>query len=153
MCINGNEFEAAETAARNSIRHDPDYFEAYHQLGRALLVQERYEEAIPEFEHALRLEPGRGNAWRRLGLAHLALDNYEQALGPFERARELQSIPPKSVRMSAVYAGLGDRERSLVELEGALADGFDDFTFFDEVHFDSFRSDPRFQEILNRYRP
>ena len=152
-CSSGNDFESAERAARESIRLAPAYFEAYNQLGRALLRRERYEEAIPEFEHALRLEPDRTMASFLLGEAHLALGNYDSALDPYERAREQRSPAPVSVRISAVYAGLGDKENALLELENALAGGFDDDSFFDENHFDSLRSDPQFQELLRQFRP
>lgn len=51
---------------------------------------------------------------------------------------------------SWVYAGVGDRPRALQELEQAYQDRSIGVLMLKDRHFDSLRSEPRFQEIAKR---
>ena len=145
------DLKEAESAARTSIRLHPGYFQAYRILGQVLQQQGRYEEAISAFEYALQLDPDFRTGRDRLGQLHLAQGNYNQALNQFERARQLGESPDLLVRISEAYAGLGDRESALNELEKALAAGYRDSDAIDaSPNFDPLRDDPRFQELLRR---
>jgi len=150
-CLRASDFEQAETAARTSIRLHPGYFQAYSQLGRALQLQGRFEEAIPAFEYALLLDPDFQGAHIRLGQVHLAQGNHSQALAHFEKAGQMRESPTLLVRLGEAYAGLGDTERALIELEKALAAGYRDSEAIDaSSNFDPLRDDPRFQDLLRR---
>jgi len=146
-----SDLEEAESAARTSIRLHPGYFQAYRILGQVLQQQGRYEEAISAFEYALQLDPDFRTGRDRLGQLHLAQGNYNQALNQFERARQLGESPDLLVRISEAYAGLGDRESALNELEKALAAGYRDSDAIDaSPNFDPLRDDPRFTDLLLR---
>ncbi len=55
--------------------------------------------------------------------------------------------------LASAYAGRGDKEETLSELEKALAGGYRDFAAIDaSPHFSSLRSDPRFQQLIRQYR-
>jgi hypothetical protein len=55
--------------------------------------------------------------------------------------------------LSSAYAGEGNKEKALATLEKTLAQGYRDFGAIDHSpYFDSLRSDPRFQQLLRRYR-
>ncbi len=150
-CIRASDLEQAETAARTAIRLHPGYFQAYSQLGRALQLQGRFEEAIPAFEYALQLDPDFRSARDRLGRVHLAQGNYNQALAQFEKARQVRESPGLFVRISEAYAALGDRENALNALEKALAAGYRDSDGIDaSSNFDPLRDDPRFHDLLLR---
>jgi len=70
----------AEKAAREAIRLDPSFFGAHYHLGRALLLQRRYPEAIAAFEHTKELSPGSSSPDFGLAQVYLAQGNYDQAL-------------------------------------------------------------------------
>jgi tetratricopeptide (TPR) repeat protein len=146
--------EEAEKAARKAIRLQPGWFWPHFQLAWALRFELRYEEAIAAFEHTLQLNPAFRAAHLGLGEVYLAEGNYNQALAQFNKARRMGETPSLLVQISAVYAALGDKEKSLAELENAVSGGYSDFDHLDSSHnFESLRGDPRFQDLLRRVGP
>jgi tetratricopeptide (TPR) repeat protein len=51
---------------RSALQLDPDYAEAYNNLGVTLAIQGRHEEAIEQFSAALQINPGYAKARRNL---------------------------------------------------------------------------------------
>jgi len=141
---------AAEKAARESIRLQPSLFGAYYHLGRVLILQQRYPEAIAAFEHAKELSPTSSTADFGLAQVYLAEGDYDRALAL------LLKQPNSSIvlfQLSSAYAGRGDKEKALAELQRALTAGYRDFAAIDaSPYFSSLRSDPRFQQLIRRYR-
>jgi tetratricopeptide (TPR) repeat protein len=84
----------------------------------------------------------------------LARKEYDRALQAFLRIPEKEgSAAINRFLLSSIYAGRGDKEKALAELKRALEEGYRDFAAIDaSPHFASLRSDPRFQELLRRYR-
>ena len=145
------DLKGAEEAARESIRLQPIYSWSYVTLASALELQGRYEEATAALEYALELNPDFRDACVYLGEIQLGQGNYDQALTEFNRARAMEETPYLLVQISAAYAGRGDKEESLAELEKALGRGYRDFADLDSnPYFDSLRADPRFAELLQR---
>ena len=141
----------AEKAAREAIRLQPSLPAAHYHLGRALLFQGRYQEATRAFQRAEELgDPNYAN----LGMAQVSLaqGDYDQAV-----AYVLKSFGGKTAInlywLSAAYAAKGDKEKALATLQKALTAGYRDFAAVDaSPHFSSLRSDPRFQQLIRRYR-
>ncbi len=144
----------AERASREALRLGSLNMSTYYHLGRALLVQGRYDEAIAAFEQARTLSPKSTTPDFGLAQVYLARKEYDRALQVLlhlpEKIRQTAGI---RFAVSSVYAGLGEREKSFVELQKALEEGYRDFAAIDaSPHFAALRSDPRFQELLRRYR-
>jgi TolB-like protein/Tfp pilus assembly protein PilF/predicted Ser/Thr protein kinase len=140
--------EAAEAAARESIRLQPNLGSAHYHLGRTLLVQGRYPEAIAAINHALELDPSLPPTY--LGEVYLAQGEFGRALAELRRARR---IPIVDLQISAALAAQGDKEEALATLERALAGGYRDFAAIDaNPHLATLRSDPRFQQLMRKYR-
>jgi len=141
----------AEKAARESIRLQPTSMSTYYHLGRALLLQGRYGDATAAFNQAKELSPTSTTADLGLAQVYLAQGNYDRAV------TLLSKQPAKAVInlfwLSAAYAGRGDKEKALAELQKALAAGYRDFAAIDaSPYFSSLRSDLRFQQLIRRYR-
>jgi len=141
----------AEKAARESLRLESTYPKTFYHLGRALFMQQRYPEAIAAFEHSRELDPT--SFWADLGLGqvYLAQGDYDKALAALSK-----NVRPSGISLfwlSAAYAAHGDKEKGLATLQKAFEAGFHDFPALDSSpYFSSLRADPRFQELMQRYR-
>jgi TolB-like protein/Tfp pilus assembly protein PilF len=144
----------AEKASRESLRLGFSTMGSYYHLGRALLVQGRYDEAIAAFEHARKLSPTSYTPDAGIVQVYLAKKEYDRALQLFLRVPEkVRNTSLQEFLASSIYAGKGDREKSLAELKKALDGGYRDFAAIDaSPHLAALRSDPRFQQLLGRYR-
>ena len=141
----------AERAARESLRLEPSLTGALYHLGRALLLQGRYDEATKAFERAGEL----GNtAFLDLGLAqvYLAQGNYDAAVARLTKGGKTKDAI-HSYFLSAAYAAKGDKEKALASLQATFKLGYRDFASLDaSPYFSSLRTDPRFQQLVQRYR-
>jgi tetratricopeptide (TPR) repeat protein len=145
--------KGAEQAAREAIRLQPTMFTAYYQLGRALLLQGRYTEAIETFRYSLTLNPQYSSPHIGLGQVYLAQGKYDQALAELKLAERTGISPVMVVQRASVYAVKGDKEKALSELTRALDAGYRDFAYLDSSpYLASLRSDPRYQVLMRRYR-
>jgi tetratricopeptide (TPR) repeat protein len=93
--------------------------------------------------------------YENLGMAQLSLaqGNYDQAIAYLLKRSGGQKIAIDRYWLSAIYSAKGDREKALAAMQEALALGFRDFAAVDgSQYFASMRSDPRFQQLLSRYR-
>ncbi len=143
----------AEEDARRAIRLAPTVFGSYYQLGRALMLQGRYEEAFAAHQHALELSPKYASPHVGLAEVYLAQGEYEQALQELARAGHIRNAPHVVFLFSQVYAAKGDKTKAFAELERALAGGYRDFAAIDaNSYLAPARSDPHFRELIQRYR-
>jgi tetratricopeptide (TPR) repeat protein len=141
----------AEKAAREALRLQPTLYQAYYHLGRALIQQQRYAEAITTFEREKELAPTTSFPELGLGQAYLAQGDYDKAVSALSK-----SAQPAAVNyywLSAAYAAHGDKEKALATLQKAFDMGFHDFAALDaSPYFSSLRADPHFQQLEQRYR-
>jgi non-specific serine/threonine protein kinase len=141
----------ADKAARESLRLEPTlYPKTYYHLGRALMFQQRYAEAIAAFEHS-RTDPADSFPDLGLGQVYLAQGDYDKAMGALSKSARPAGI--NYFWLGAAHAARGDREKALATLQKAFDAGFHDFTALDtSPYFSSLRPDPRFQQLTLRYR-
>jgi TolB-like protein/Flp pilus assembly protein TadD len=142
---------SAEKASREALRLQPSFVPAYYHLGRALILQKRYAEAIASFQREKELSPNGTMADGGLGQAYLAQGDYDQAIAALAK-----SAVPSAINyyfLSAAYAAHGDKEKALTTLQKTFEMGFHDFAALDSSpYFSSLRTDPRFQQLIQRYR-
>jgi len=72
-------YPSAADAFGQALEQRPDYADAHHGLGKALLAQGFYEKAEVSLERAVTLEPSNARFRRDLAFAYLALRRYGQA--------------------------------------------------------------------------
>lgn len=143
--------EGAERAAREALRLQPGYTAAYYQLGRALLLQERYDEAFDAFQLAWKLDPDFQAIHIGIAQVYLAQGDYKRALTELQKMKTTSAVA--IVVLSSIYAAQGEKESALAELERALSSGYRDFVAIDaNPYLSSLRPDPRFQQLLQRFR-
>jgi serine/threonine protein kinase/cytochrome c-type biogenesis protein CcmH/NrfG len=142
----------AEKAARETIRLNPSLAYGQYHLGRALILQGHYTEAMAAFDSCGELsgDPNAADFGRSQALA--AQGSYQEAITTI-----LKRGPPKSMMdtyfLSSYYAGAGDKGKSLSTLQTAFERGFRDIAALNaNPAFAPVRNDPRFQQLLQRYK-
>ena len=142
---------AAEKAAREALRLEPSFYNPYYHLGRALILQRRYPEAIAAFQRHKELDPVSTFPDLGLGQAYLAQGDYDKALDAMSKV-----MRPAAVNyywIGAVYAARGDKEKALAAMQKSFDMGFHDFAVLEaSPYFASLRSDSRFQQLIQKYR-
>jgi len=141
----------AENAAREAIRLQPSLWAAYYELGRALMLQRRFPEAIVAMEHSKELGPTSTTPDLGLAQVYLAQGEYDRALSLLSKRTYKDAIG--LFWLTSVYAARGDKEEALEAMHKTLNAGYRDFSAIDaSPYFSSLRSDLRFQELIHRYR-
>ena len=141
----------AENAAREALRLNPSLSYVQYHLGRALYMQGRFPEAMAAFDRCEELSgnPDLANFGRAQAL--MAQKRYAEAV-----TMMLKRSPLKTALdfywLSASYAGNGEKEKALANLQKALELGYRDFAAIEaNPAFDSVRGEARFQEMVKRY--
>ena len=145
---------AAERASRESLRLGFSTMSSYYHLGRVLLLQKRYDEAVAAFEQARSLSPQSDTPEFGLSQVYLAKGDYAQALSHFMKESEVsRSALPSLAHLSSIYAARNDKEKALATLQKALEAGYRDFAALDSnPNFEGLRNDLRYQQLIQHYR-
>jgi tetratricopeptide (TPR) repeat protein len=142
---------AAEEAARKSISLQASLIGAHYHLGRALMLQSRFEEAKAAFIQSKNLDPNFGSADFGLAQVCIAQGEYREALEYLNGLGEIAKSPVVPVQAAIAYEALGDRDRALEAVERALSNGYRDIEGLGQIpEFKSLREDPQYLELLDR---
>lgn len=144
----------AERASRESLRLGFSTMSSYYHLGRVLLLEKRFDEAIAAFEQARSLSPQSDTPEFGLSQVYLAKGDYAQALSHFMKQSEVaRSSLPNLAHLSFIYAARKDREKALATLQRALEAGYRDFAALDSnPNFERLRNDLQYQQLIQHYR-
>ncbi len=141
--------EAAEEASRTSISLQASLIGAHYHLGRALLLQDRYVEAIAAFTQAKNLDPDFETADFGIAQVLIAKGQYREALEHIESLTEIAESPVVKVQAARAHEALGDRDLALESLNGALSSGYEDLETLHHIpELTPLRQDPRYHEML-----
>ena len=145
------QYDEAASHFQQSLDLDRNFGLAHCELGWVLEEQHRYEEAIGELRRALYLYDAApilaslGHAYAMAGDRRGA----EEVLQQLQRRAQRGYVGPNF--FVVVYAGLGEREKTLDALERAYADRHWGLVWLKvEPKFDPLRSDPRYADLLRR---
>lgn len=110
----------AEQAAREAIRLQPEFIYAFYHLGRALLLQERAEEAIKAFRRIEEVVPGSRLGYVGMAQGYLATGQFADAEEAAIEAGRAQVTAVGIVVHAYALAAQGKNEEALAQLELAL---------------------------------
>jgi Flp pilus assembly protein TadD len=83
------EIDSAITKYRECVRLDPEYFDAWHALGMALMNAARFEEAIEAGRKAVEIDPNDQLAWSSLSIFYVKNGQVPEAEAAGAKARIL----------------------------------------------------------------
>lgn len=86
---NGEDWQDAEEAFRQALKTDADNGYILNNLGLVLYHQDRYADAIRQFELAVRQDELNANRHANLGKAYMAMRQYAKAESSFKKALKL----------------------------------------------------------------
>jgi len=137
---------------RKPLELDPNFAETHWLNGQAYEQKHMYKEAGQELQTAVDLSRRRTAVLAALG--HLLAVSGDQR-GALKLLAELNALSEKryvpSYEKALIYAGLGKKDASLVELEKAYQEGSHwMFILQSDARLDGLRSDARFQRLVRR---
>jgi tetratricopeptide (TPR) repeat protein len=99
------------------------------------IFNENIENAINEFSNAIKKDPTYATAYSNRAVAYMMQKKYNLALADLTKAKELTpSDPTIRYNLASCHSLMGNVDLGFVELDAALANGFNDYT--------SLRKDP-----------
>lgn len=103
--------------------HDPLYSLTLMRQGSVLLQQQRYDEALAQFEAADHAAPGNATVHNMMGLCYFKLGDTDHALAEFNRALDLApSFTDARNNRGSVYLADGELRQAEVDFVAVLAD-------------------------------
>lgn len=146
------QFEQALATHRKTLEMDGNYERAHRELGYVLVQMGQHAEAVSEFQRALALDKDSLNALAGLGYAYAASGQKKQAQQVLDQLKEQAGrryVSP--YYLAVVFAGLGEREQALDQLEKAADERFNWLAFVRvEPLFEGLHSAPRFAALVGR---
>jgi tetratricopeptide (TPR) repeat protein len=117
------EFEKSAQAYAQSIKVDPDYFDANFNLAVASNKLKRYDDAIRMFTRATEIKPEFAESWYGRAQVYLTKGDYPKAIADIEKYGQLA---PKTeahrvqATLGMAYASAGQHERALEAFDKAI---------------------------------
>lgn len=97
-----------------AIAKDPKDPKLYYVKATVLLYQEKYQEAIAQYQQSIKCDSQNANSYSGLGDAYYNLKDYQMALTSFEKANALPDPETHSLIMEPqIYIDLNQEEKAL----------------------------------------
>ena len=158
-------YDEALNHTNKTLEMVPDFWVAHHYRGLAFTMKGMYDEAIKEFRGVLRA-PVDGSLPEEavhnnpevsasLGFAYAVSGKRRQAediLRQLHRVAEKRYVSPRY--LAIMYVGLDDKKSAIEELHRAYENRHPGLVLIRvDPLFDRLRSEPAFQELINRFAP
>jgi DNA-binding winged helix-turn-helix (wHTH) protein/tetratricopeptide (TPR) repeat protein len=151
FCYKG-EFEKAIRQFQLVLEIDPNFKRAHYYLAWALFHSGRRAEGLAEFEKVVAAEPIQqtyaflGYCYGKVGMKEKA---YEMLRKIDRTAFEGKYVSP--YHRGIIYAGLGDTNQALTELEKAFEENSIWLIWLNvDLHFRDLHDEPRFQDLMKK---
>jgi superkiller protein 3 len=114
-------YEKAAEACLRAIGLDPDFSEAYYNLGLAFRHRDQLDEATKAFEKAVDLDDHQADGFRELGLSYLGAGKLVQARSALESCLHLNATDAwANFYLALCLDYLGDLESAATYFEAAI---------------------------------
>ncbi len=145
-------FEEATAQCRRTLELNPQFAGAYFDLGLTYILQENFPEAIAAFEKLKELSEDPKGAMLYLAATYFRMGDRDEGFEIYNALMEMSKTEHISrIPLACVYSELGDPEKAFELLEQGFAARDSNLVYLPcEPVFDSLRSDPRFQDLLDR---
>ena len=112
----------AEAALKKAIECDPDFVDAYSQLGWLFNGGKQFSESARVLQEGLRRSPSAWQFYYQLGIAHYGLGDYNKAEEEYLKAESLNPEPPAEihVKLADVYLKKSAFGKAYAEMESYL---------------------------------
>ncbi len=117
------EIDAARERFERAIQIDDDEIDAHYQLGRIARLQQRFADAVKNFEQVVSRNPAHSQheIWREVGATYLAAGQFEDARDALERFLEQRPSDPEALYlMGRAHAGLGHRREAASSMQACI---------------------------------
>jgi tetratricopeptide (TPR) repeat protein len=162
-------FKESKKELQRATRLDPDFGDAFNNLGVVFYLQRKFSSAIKDYEKAIKLRPDSASYYSNLGAAYFSKKDFEKATFAYNRAVQLDptvfensshvgiaaqmSSPEDRAHFEYVLAKLfakqGDSDRSLLYLKRAMEEGYKGIdNVYKDPEFAHLRSDARFAQLM-----
>jgi eukaryotic-like serine/threonine-protein kinase len=148
---NARRYPEAIAQSRKTLELDSTFHRAHYWLGLSYEQLSRLTDAIRELEYTVAQSPislyqgALGHAYAVAGQRTKAL----RVLDELQARSDSSYVSPFDI--ATIYAGLGDRAKTLEYLEKAYQGRVPYLVYLAvDPHFDDFRADPRFRELVHR---
>ena len=149
---NARQYDQASAQLEKTVTMDPNHHETHGILSLVYVQQKRYREAIAEQQKSMAL-----GGWDKrgfLGYIYAVAGRRGEAQKLLAQLLdEAKSKPVSAYNIARIYTGLGEKEQAFSWLERAIAERDSNLTMPGlkaDVELDTLRSDPRYQELLQR---
>jgi tetratricopeptide (TPR) repeat protein len=120
--LQAGDAQAAESTLGRALAQSPGSGDVHSTLAAALHVQQRFEDAVSEYEQALLLDPDRAETHYGLATSLAALGRAEEAIACYGRALVLDpDYPEASFGLGIALQGMRRHFEAIPRFEAALA--------------------------------
>jgi len=144
------QYDKAIEQYRKTLDLNPDFPLTYCTLGMAYVQKKSYKEALAEFNKAKALPGSPAFAVANIAGTYALSGRRTEArrlLAELRKAASQQYVP--AIYVAAVYAALDENDQAMTWVQKAYDERSDYIVYLrTEPSFDSLRSDPRFQHLL-----
>lgn len=118
------------------------------------VFNENINNAINEFSNAIKKDPGYATAYSNRSVAYMMQKKYNLALDDLKKAKELKpGDPAVRYNMASCHSLMGNVDLAFVELDAALANGFNDYdSLRKDPDLANMRKHPDWRKTLEKYK-
>ena len=146
------DWEHLRESSRADLASDPNSADLHLYLGIAFEGLGKLPEAIAEYQKAVELSDGAPDSVAYLAHAYAVIGNRAEAEKMLRNIEEKSKSKASPYLVATIYAGLGQKDKAMDLIEKAYNEKSGDVAWalkFD-LRTDNLRSDPRFQQLLQR---